>query len=200
MEEFLGRLARIQQCVNGDGSQNLLSILKTCREMLRDRGFDDVHEHELERDINGCGLVLAGTCSNTGARLTVHICTEDRVGVKFARSVLETSEEGVSNVIVSIDGPTPFTRKECQRVQFFTALELCKNVTRHCLVPAHTRIEADQLPGGMRVNNLPRILETDRVVQYYGWSCGTVVKIKRVMGGYEPINYFRVVSPACTGA
>ena len=200
MEEFIERLARIQQCVNGDGSRNLRNILITCREMLIDRGVDEVSEHALEEDPDGTGLVLSGTSSQSGCRTSVHVCMEDRVGVKFARGVLESSDEDVLHVVVSIDGPTPFTRKECQRIQFFTALELCKNVTHHCLVPEHRRIDAEQLPNGMQVDRLPRIQDTDRVVQYYNWPCGTVVKIKRVFGGYEPIDYFRVVAPACWGA
>ena len=199
MEEFLERLARIQQCVNGDGSRNLRNILRTCREMIEDRGFDEVSEDDLERDTSGTGLVMCGTSSDNGARVSVYICMEDRVGVKFGRNVLEASDDDVDNIVVSIDGPTPFTRRECQRVQFFTALELCKNVTRHCLVPRHRRIDADQLPRGMQMDRLPRILDTDRVVQYYNWPCGTVVKIRRVFGGYEPIDYFRVVAPAGGG-
>ena len=200
MEEFIERLARIQQCVNGDGSRNLRSILNTCREMLHDRGFDGVSQRALDEDPDGTGLVLSGTSSQSGDRISVHVCMEDRVGVKFARGVLESMDEDVVHVVVSIDGPTPFTRKECQQIQFFTALELCKNVTRHCLVPRHQRIDAEQLPPGMQVHHLPKILDTDRVVQYYNWQCGTVVKIKRVFGGYEPIDYFRVVAPACGGA
>ena len=201
MEEFLERLARIQQCVNGDGTRNLRNILKTCREILTDRGFQIILENELPEDENAMGLVMTGESSD-GSTLCVHICMEDRVGVKFARAVLESSqsEDSPSScIIVSIDGPTPFTRKECSTLQFFTAIELCKNVTHHCLVPKHTRIDASELPHGMQRDRLPRLLDTDRIVQYHNWPCGTVVKIKRVFGGYEPIDYFRVVSPACAG-
>ena len=160
--------------------------------MLVDRGFAEIVDHELN-DENALGLVMIGRGGDVETR--VHICIEDRVGVKFARNVLESAQGGKC-IIVSIDGPTPFTRKECNTVQFFTAIEMCKNVTHHCLVPQHTRIEASQLPGGMHVDRLPRLLSTDRVVQYHGWPCGTVVKIKRVFGGAEPIDYFRVVAAA----
>jgi len=196
MEGFLERLARIQQCVNGDGARNLRSILTTCREMLCDRGYETIVEHRLEDDERG--LALTGERSSDGGQLRVYVCMEDRVGVKFARSVLDAAVEApsVSTIIVSIDGPTPFTRKECSAVQFFMAIDLCRNVTRHCLVPRHTRIDTAELPAGMTTERLPRLLETDRVVQYHAWPCGTVVKIKRVFGGYEPIDYFRVVVPA----
>jgi len=200
MEEFLERIARIQQCVNGDGTRNLRNILKTCKELLHDRGFEGLVEYGLEEDNGGTGLVLSGENAQ-GGKLRVHMCMEDRVGVKFARAVLESSntEGNCSSIIISIDGPTPFTRKECNTVQFFTAIELCKNLTHHCLVPRHQTVTASELPNGIRVGSLPRILDTDRVVQYYNWPCGTIVKIKRVFGGYEPIDYFRVVAPACGG-
>ena len=194
MDEFFERLARIQQCVNGDGSRNLRNILKTCTEMLHDRGFEDITQRGLEESDNSLGLVMTGE-RQCGECVRVHMCTEDRVGVKFARAVLEV--DGASTVVISIDGPTPFTRKECDTVQFFNAIELCKNVTHHCLVPKHERVDASEIPTGMQLNRLPRLLDTDRIVQYYAWPCGSVIKIKRVFGGYEPITYFRVVLPAC---
>lgn len=194
MDDFLERLARIQQCVNGDGNRNLRNIMRTCVEMLHDRKFEHISERSLEEEGNALGLVLAGERPD-GERIRVHMCTEDRVGVKFARAVLDV--DGASTIVISIDGPTPFTRKECGTVQFFNAIELCKNVTHHCLVPKHDRVEANELPTGMQVSHLPRLLDSDRVVQYYAWPCGSVIKIKRVFGGYEPIIYFRLVVPAC---
>ena len=162
--------------------------------MLHDRGFENVSERSLEENDNSLGLALIGQRGN-GERLRIHVCMDDRVGVKFARAVLELEDS--SAIVVSIDGPTPFTRRECDSVQFFNAIELCKNVTHHCLVPMHVRVDASELPNGMKVMNLPRLLETDRIVQYNAWPCGSVIKIKRVFGGYEPITYFRVVTPAC---
>ena len=196
MEDFLERLARIQQCINGDGSRNLRNILKTCTEMLHDRGFQNLSQRSLEDEGNTLGLVMVGERDDC-KRIRVHICMEDRVAVKFARAVLEVDD--ASAIVISIDGPTPFTRRECGSVQFFNAIELCRNVTHHCLVPKHVRIEANQLPDGIQADRLPRLLESDRIVQYYAWPCRSVIKIKRIFGGYEPITYFRLVVPACGG-
>ena len=46
---------------------------------------------------------------------------------------------------------------------------------------------------------LPRIFDTDKVVEYYNWKIGDVVKIRRVFGGHEPFDYFRVVVAAAGG-
>jgi len=196
MDDFLERLARIQQCINGDGTRNLRNILKTCTEMLHDRGFENPSQRSLDEEGNTLGIVMAGERPD-GSRIRIHICMEDRVGVKFGRAVLEVDD--ASTIVISIDGPTPFTRKECGTMQFFNAIQLCKNVTHHCLVPKHDRVEANEVPDGIKVDHLPRLLDSDRIVHYYGWPCGSVIKIKRVFGGYEPITYFRLVVPACGG-
>ena len=78
-------------------------------------------------------------------------------------------------------------------MQFFCARDLAVNVTRHALVPRHERVA--RAPAA--AEHLPRILESDRVVQYYGWGAGTIVRVWRCFGGHEPTPYFRVVAPVC---
>ena len=68
------------------------------------------------------------------------------------------------------------------------------NVTRHALVPKHDKVDAP--PPSTSVEALPKILTTDRVVQYYAWPVGTVVRVWRCYGGHEPVPYFRVVAAA----
>ena len=99
-------------------------------------------------------------------------------------------------VVVSTDGPTPFTRKECEGkpVQFLLARQVCVNVTKHHLVPRHVRV--DHPPDGMTPDDLPKMFETDPIAQYHAWPVGTVVRIDRRFRGHEPVPYFRVVSPA----
>ena len=196
--------------------------MTTCEEMLRDRGCTRV---ERAADLAPC--LAAATPPEPalrgrgGARdFDVFLHGEDRVGVKYARAVIEHCaaggrdarergrdegrdarergrDEGRDAIIVSVEGPTPFTRRECEgeRVQFLCARDVVVNVTRHALVPRHERVPR----GPVDAAHLPRILETDRVVQYYGWPPGTVVRVWRCFGGHEPIPYFRVVAPVCAG-
>jgi len=97
-------------------------------------------------------------------------------------------------IVISIAGPTPFTRKEFERsnVQFFLARDMCYNPTRHSLVPRHE--VTSSLPDGVSKDELPRMLLSERIVQYYNWPVGTIVHVHRVFGGHEPVSYFRVVS------
>jgi DNA-directed RNA polymerase subunit H (RpoH/RPB5) len=175
--------------VNGDGAATLRAIVGTCEEMLRDRGCEEV-EHADDDDEHG--LLLRGSRPD----VWVFLCAEDRVGIKYARAVLERAAGRA--IVISIDGPTPFTRKECEAhpIQFFRAIDVCVNITRHCLVPRHARATEADLPPGVAAEALPRILDTDRVVQYYDWPCGTIVRIRRVFGGHEPIDYLRIVTAA----
>lgn len=176
--------------------------MNTCEEMLRDRGC--VRVRRCEGDL--CEAVIEGEAPTIqgwradGGRIAVYVHAEDRIGVRFARAAIEREgarmEDGDAPcelTLVSVDGPTPFTKKECEArgVQFLLARSLCQNVTRHVLVPRHERVE--RCPDGVRREHLPRLLETDAVVQYYNWPVGTIVRIERSFGGNEPITYFRAV-------
>lgn len=193
-DDFLARLGRIHKAFHGNGSTLLTRILTTSEELVRDRGCTDVHRaaRPLAAIVSG-EPVLHG---REGATIDVFVSHDDKVGVKYARTVLESLDDGGLAIVVSLDGPTPFTRRECEgpRLQFFTARSLCVNVTHHCLVPRHTRVDA--VPVDVPLDKLPRIIDTDPVVQYYGWPVGTVVRIERVFGGHEPMAYFRVVVAA----
>ena len=110
----------------------------------------------------------------------------------------EAGEGETWGVVISVDGPTPFAKRECdgKRIQFLSARRMYTNVTKHSLVPKHEVVDAP--PSGVDRERLPLLLTTDPIAQYYNWPLGTVVRITRHFGGHEPIPYFRVVSACCT--
>lgn len=186
----------IHKSVHGAGHDVVVRILTTCEQMLRDRGCADVQALRDARacfDVEDTSPAITGRGGTKGDDYDVYVHSEERVSVKAARAILERSD-GVRAIVVSVEGPTPFTRRECdgQLIQFFTARELCVNVSRHSLVPKHEPL-ADGC--GIDPKHLPKISSTDPIVQYYGWPMGTVVRVWRVFGGHEPIPYFRVVAP-----
>ena len=176
--------------MHGNGKEVIGRILRTCDEMLKDRGCAAVSW--CEEEVEGGILFLRG---RGGEEVDVFLLSEPKVGVKQARAILDKSGER-NVVLVSLEGATPFTKKECEgrTVQFMLARDLCVNVTKHSLVPTHTMV--DSPPPNMSVEQLPRILDTDPIVQYYRWPIGSVVKVCRVFAGNEEIPYFRVVAPA----
>lgn len=197
MDATVQRFGCLHKSIHGDGNDILGRVVLTCEQMLHDRGCRTVARaaDPLAAIEAGTDPVLRGRGDGVDVDLYVH--TDDKVGVKWVRNILEAREDPrVSLVVVSIDGATPFTRKECEGkpIQFLLARDMCVNVTRHHLVPWHERI--DHPPPGVDRDALPKILETDPVVQYYNWPVGTVVRVTRRFGGHEPTPYFRLVSPA----
>ena len=193
---FVTALGHMHSCFRGDGEDVLLRILKTSTEMLQDRGMTEV-----VRASNVCHAiesmdtpVVRGSDAEELRVITLFIHPEERVGVKHVRTILEKYPSHL-NIIVSLEGPTPFTRKECERksIQFFFARDLCVNKTKHCLVPRHEVVDEKDLPSGVTLTSLPRIPDSDPIVQYYNFHPGTVVKVQRVFGGHEPIPYYRLV-------
>lgn len=188
-DDFVERLGSIHRAFHTDGQRILESILRTAEDMLRDRGGKNV-----QRSSNPVGDAIACRPVVASHNTDVYIHTEDKVGVKFARSIVEQSE-GKLAVCVSIDGPTTFTKNEFQNrsIQFMTCKSLCYNVTQHTLVPKHELVSN---PEAFDRNLLPHILDTDPVVQYYHWPVHSIVKIERTFAGNEPVPYFRVIVSA----
>lgn len=191
MEAAIAAYARVHRCIHGDGNATIDRVLTTCGEMLRDRGCTRVERTAADLRAILEGPVPAMCGRGGGVDYNVFVHGEERVGVKYARAVCE---EGVRAVVVSLAGPTPFTRRECRgdAVQFFTARELYVNITRHHLVPKHEVAPPPaHVDGG--VEALPRLLDSDPVARYHDWPVGTVVRVLRHFGGHEPVPYYRVV-------
>jgi len=159
--------------------------------MLKDRGCTVV-EHVVDifnttEDTSPC---IKGYGERT---IDIYFHKEERIGVKFLRTILDDSQSD-ENIIISLEGPTTFTKREAEdtNVQFFTFRELFTNIVKHSVVPKHERVSADSIPWS--ANELPKISIVDPVVKYYNFPIGTFVKITRVLGTHEPHPYYRVVS------
>lgn len=194
--QVLQRFGNVHSTIHNDPHRIIQLIVRTGTKMLLARGVARVDQHDdvVKSIEEEDGLILTGYDAQGVVRERIYVHAEDRVGVKYARSIVEANE-GCNAIIVSIEGPTPFTRRECDSVQFMNARDLCVNVVDHTLVPRHERIDASELPTGVSPESLPRLFDTDRVAQYYNWKVGTVVRITRNFGGHEPIPYYRVVVP-----
>ena len=185
-QQLVSRLGTLHHSLHNDGAHMLERILTTAETMLADRGCAGV-----TRTAHALQTIEEGLPVLSSAEQDLYVHVEDKVGVKFARCVLE---RGRKAVIVSVDGPTTFTKKECEgrAVQFMRARTLLENVTRHCLVPAHERITS--LPDGLEPAQLPKLLDTAPIAQYHAWPVGTLVRITRVFGGHQPTPFYRVVA------
>ena len=192
MEDVLARFGRIHASIHGDGLQIITQVLNTCEEMLKDRAYSQVTKvSNILETMKICRPVIMGR-DGVQDDVDVYLHNEDRIGVKFIRG-LPTDR---SILIVSIEGTTPFTRKECEdrKVQFMFARELCYNITKHQLVPKFEVVSTP--PNGVELSQLPKMLCADPVVQYFNWPIDTIVRVWRCFGGHEPIPYYRRVAVA----
>jgi DNA-directed RNA polymerase subunit H (RpoH/RPB5) len=169
--------------------------------MLTDRGYSNVQScqsvEEVIQNMEENRFVVSG---NGPKCVHVFFHNEDRVGVKQLRNWIESSMADAI-IVVSLDGPTAFTRKEAeqnyQQVQFFTFKEMCVNITKHAMVPKHEKMDPSKLPFDVSEskNELPILYTTDKIAQYYAYDVGDVVRITRTVGCQEPLFFYRVVTP-----
>tara|TARA_A100001015_G_scaffold316676_1_gene431650 strand:- start:2957 stop:3541 length:585 start_codon:yes stop_codon:yes gene_type:complete len=190
MIPIIEKIGSIHNTTIVDGLSVLKSVYKTCKEMISDRGYTDIEEtHDLENALEECLPVLRGY--KISECIDIYFYNEERVGVKFIRNILESSTELNKIIIVSLDGPTAFTRKESEKnnIEFFLFKNLCVNITRHDIVPKHEL--ALEVPWTEK--ELPKIYTNDFIVQYYNFPVNSIVKISRTFGCHEPSVFYRIV-------
>ena len=126
---------------------------------------------------------------------------EERVGVKYMRNLTE-QHPNHTIIIVSLEGPTSFTKREadhsCPNIQFFLFKELCVNISRHCLVPKHEKLSKEAVSKlnytiSPSSNEWPKLYTTDKISQYYHYQTGDIIRITRTMGYPEPVYFYRLV-------
>jgi len=175
----------------------LSRTLDTIDVMLRDRGYSLVErEADTMERVKSSSFVVRGE-KRDGDVVEVYFSDEEKVGVKYMRSLLDSSQ-AETILIVSVDGPTAFTRKEAvgTKVQFFLFSELAFVVVRHVLVPTHerlTREETKVLP--FDPLHCPKLFSSDAVSRYYAYEPGDIIRITRTVGVPEPTFYYRRVVP-----
>tara|TARA_B100000683_G_scaffold139022_1_gene135440 strand:- start:779 stop:1303 length:525 start_codon:yes stop_codon:yes gene_type:complete len=140
-----------------------------------------------------------------GRRVVLYIDSEERTGIKRVRQLMEQHPDDI--VVVSIDGVTPFTKKEVAheaRITFFVAKEVMHNLPRHCLVPRHTALSQEEAEAvkkrfHMMDHHWMLLLSSDPVARWYNWRIGTIVRIERTGLTQDTHVVYRKVVRAATG-
>lgn len=200
-DALLQSIGKLNNTAQSSSNIVLVKTLTTCLQMLKDRQCTNLQAcqsvEEIKQQMIDLKQVVSGVCHNKrGVKIFFH--NEERVGVKQLRAWADQCGDD-SIIIVSLDGPTAFTRKEADtarlNVQFFTFQELCVNITRHELVPTHEQISKQQLPFDLSQScaELPILATTDKVAQYYAFQPGDIIRITRTAGVQEPVYYYRIV-------
>lgn len=190
---FAQRLCESFNACAADAPLLLQRVHGNVRSMLESRGYHltlVATADELAAAMGREESVIAGTHPSRGD-ICVFYLSADRVGVGALRTLLQkTVAERV--VILSIEGPTNFTKKESEQrgVQYFTYRDLVIDRARHHLVPKHTLVPASDHPSR---EEYPKLLVQDPMAQYYDFLVGDVVRVDRVVGNSEQYRMYRLV-------
>ena len=179
----------------------MVRVLQTCAEMVTDRGYC-VMSMGVEYEPP---LVAVRQAEDDEETLHVIFHPEDKVGVKAMRAILSDMDgSDVDKVIlVSTDGPTPFTRRELgddRRIEFWTMARLVFNITKFNIVPKHSlvaREEEDALRRKYHVKTnteWPKLPNSDPVCRYYDFPVGRIVRIDRAFGHFAHPYYRMIVA------
>jgi DNA-directed RNA polymerase subunit H (RpoH/RPB5) len=203
MDDLLVKIGQINNSATASYAPVLESVLTTCQEMLKDRGFTVIYDYRTIGDITfkmqESDVILYGEKMNErGVVLFFH--NEERVGVKQLRQWNEAYDKNI--IVVSLEGPTAFTKREADKdylnFQFFLFKNLCVNITKHSLVPKHEKIQKTNdnfLKNTIKsANELPKLYTNDAVCQYYDFKPGEIIRITRTVGYPEPVYYYRLVT------
>lgn len=181
------------------GSQIIFQVYNMAMQMMDDRGqtLTDscASESELLRHIDETHPVL-----RTDATL-IYIDAEERTGVKLLRTLLEKNPD-VGLCILTVDGPTPFTKREVSEsgvnVEFWQFSDLLINPTKHALVPRHTALSEEaticmQRERCILPHQWPAIQQSDIIVRWLRIPKGTVIRIERLGIAHERADFYRKV-------
>lgn len=171
--------------------------------MLRDRGYTLINDCRTIGDITykmqENEHIISGEHS-TEPDILIFFHNEERIGVKQMRAWNEKHTDK-NIIIVSLEGPTAFTRKEAeqyyQNIDFFSFRNLCVNITKHSLVPKHEKLSPEEIKSlSINVTNndeWPKLYTNDVIAQYYNYKPGDLIRITRTIGYPEPVYFYRLV-------
>lgn len=160
--------------------------IKIALEMLIDREYKiDYIDQELTNE----QPFLIKAKKNTHTSL-VFINDDDKLniqGIKDKISIMN-KEDATSCIIIYKSTVTSSAKKSLETLEYdfelFALHELQLNITRHRLVPRHTRVlasEKEELDKNYK-GKLPVLLHTDPISRYYSFKRGEYIRITRKDG------------------
>ncbi|XP_061971723.1 DNA-directed RNA polymerase V subunit 5C [Populus nigra] len=173
---------------------------RTVLEMLKDRGYD-VLDSELNRSLTEFRSVFGNSPDLDSLRFSVSLRSNphkktlvmflgtDEIKTANIRTVYGQilNKESLHGLILILQSKTNhFAKKELEKfpfkVEVFQITDLLVNITKHVLQPQMDILTAEQKQQVMNKykledKQLPRMLESDAIVQYYGLQKGQMVKI-----------------------
>jgi len=202
MEPLLLKIGQINNTASGNPNVVLERVLRTTIHMLQDRGYSVTNDCRTTSDIvikmQDSEHIIYAENEKDSTSTIVFFHNEERVCVKQMRNAHEQNPDH-KVIIISLEGPTAFTKKETEQsksnTQFFTFKDMCVNITRHHLVPKHEKIDKTCVKHSEHISDdeWPKLYTTDKIAQYYDFKPGDVIRITRMVGYQEPVYFYRLV-------
>jgi DNA-directed RNA polymerase I, II, and III subunit RPABC1 len=175
----------------------MTTILKTSKEMMEARGY-------LHRKSNHSTVFLEGYRLVKGNEKDhVYFFYVDVINKDFFVNVLKFLLTHKINHVILIytvkitATPNSIIKKiKKMNIELFYSKELGYNVTKHELVPKHTKLkkkEAIAFKKTFKKSNIGKIKPCDAIYRFYGYSPGDIIRIKRVFNG-ETSFYYRIAT------
>jgi DNA-directed RNA polymerase subunit H (RpoH/RPB5) len=155
----------------------MTEVHKTCKELLIARGYT-VEEEDAERIL--------------GVKNGEHICVfivESPINVKTVETLISlmNTENLNKGIVVYYHKITPYAKNvieasEDVTLELFSERELRFNITNHSYVPKHELVlQTDKCAVQLASisSKLPRLLQTDPVVRFYGFQPKDIIRITR---------------------
>jgi DNA-directed RNA polymerase I, II, and III subunit RPABC1 len=163
-----------------------IQSIKVIAEMLIDREYKiDYMDISLTSDNPFCLKA-----SKINSNVIVFINEDDKLNIQGIKDKISIMNKEVSNscIIIYKSNVTSSAKKSLETLEYdfelFAMHELQLNITRHRLVPRHSRIlqsEKEDLDKKYK-GKLPILLHTDPVSRYYAFKRGEYIRITRKDG------------------
>lgn len=159
--------------------------------MLMDRGYFIEYKKDDDKDnenVNENAYVIRGR--NKTDVILCFLSDEDKLNIQGIKDrITVMNKEGSKKcIIVYRNSVTSSAKKSLETLEYefelFALHELQLNITKHRLVPKHTRVsieEKEELDKNYK-GKLPILLHTDAVARYYAFQKGDYVRITRKDG------------------
>lgn len=211
-EETLSFLKELSKsCSHGSihGNDCLSKIYTNVISMLGCRGYTNIIAKcatvdDILNNVKNCEAIVVGTGAKLKKDVHIFFYRENKVGIKFLRTILEKQKNTIV-CVVSIEGPTTFTKRDArdnqQRVQFATFKQLFNNISTHTMIPPHRLLSKEEQQSVREKYSIhsdsqwPKLLEKDPVSIFYHFQKGDLIEIQRKgIGGQEATMYYRMVT------
>ena len=193
-----------------DDNEMYRKAFTTCLDIVKDRDYscDDLYSKltvdEFKYLISSDNLNIIGKNNDLNKVIYIRFVTINKVRSALIKEIVTEISKEVSDtinyeiILVLKSRPTSIIKKiekEFSNLQIMYCKQLIYNITKHRLVPKHTKLKPEEVNKLMNIYSIsskyqiPIILKHDPIARYYNFKSGDVLRIDTSLGSINS-NYF----------